>query len=202
MALKKYTNTVQTDLAIIQTLAADLVVKSSEYTTSGKLSASIGIWHAKDHASASVGGGTKYTVEKSYALTGDDSWMPITWVQAGLTAPTVITTDAEEAPGQTLIEIGVTTPVVGDIICFKNSTIGLTEFREVIAISAGVSCTLKDGLTNTQAQGTYNTQVEKFDIKIDLKGIVRLRVFVNNNLGTTNRAIIFEIKLTTCDGIG
>jgi hypothetical protein len=206
MALKKYTNTVQTDLAIIQTLAADLTVKSSEYLTEGKMAASIGIWHAKDHASASVGAGTKYTVEKSYALTGNDNWMPLYWVQAGITAPTAMVTDAEEAAGQTVIECGAVVPAVGDTICFKHATIGSTEFREVIArvITGGSeTVTLKDALTNTQAQGTYYTQVEKFDINLlNLKGVVRLRVFVDNNLGTTNRAIIFRIALTTCDGIG
>jgi len=200
-----FTNTVQTDLSIIQTLAADLTTKSSEFVTAGKLSASIGIWHAKDNASASVGAGTKYTIEKSYTANGNDSWISVTWVQASITAPTAMVTDGEEAAGQTVIECGAVVPVVGDIICFKNATIGLTEFREVIArvIAGGTeSVTLKDALTNTQAQGTYYTQVEKFDIKLDLKGVVRLRVFVNNNLGSTNRAIIFRIALTTCDGIG
>ena len=205
MAIKKYTNTVQTDLAIIQTLAADLTAKSIEYTTNGKMACSIGIWHAKDHASGSVGAGTKYVIEKSYALTGNDNWIPMYWVQADITAPTAMVTDGVEAAGQTVIECGAVVPAVGDIICFKNATIGLTEFREVVArvITGGSeTVTLKDALTNTQAQGTYYTQVEKWDIKVDLKGIVRLRVFINNNLGTTNRAIIFRIALTTCDGIG
>lgn len=205
MADKDYTNTVQTDLAIIQTLAADGMVKSSEFTPAGKLTANIGIWHAKDNASASVGAGTKYVVSKSYTATGNDSWMPITWVQAGITAPTAMVTDGEEAAGQTVIECGAVVPVIGDIICFKHATIGSTEFREVVArVTAGgtESVTLKDALTNTQAQGTYYTQVEKFDIKVDLKGIIRLRVCVYNNLGSTNRAIIFRIALTTCDGIG
>jgi hypothetical protein len=209
MALKKYTNTVQTDLAIIQTLAADLVYRTddtADFLTAGKLSASIGIWHAKDSASAPVGAGTKYTIEKSYTLTGDDNWMSLYWVQAGITAPTAMVTDGEEVATSTVIECGNVIPAVGDIICFKNATIGLTEFREVIArVTTGGSetVTLKDALTSTQAQGTYYTQVEKFDINLlNLKGVVRLRVFVNNNLGTTNRAIIFRIALTTCDGIG
>ena len=198
-----FTNTNQTDLAAIQTLAADICAVSSTFTTNGKLSVNIEIIHAKDNASASVGAGTKYTVEQY--IGGD--WRPVVgaFVQAGITAPTAMVTDGIENAGQTVIECGAVVPAIDDIICFKNANILLTEFKRVVArVTTGGSetVTIKDALTNQQAQGTYYTQVEMFNIKLDLKGIIQLRVHANNNLGTTNRAVIWQVSFITCDSIG
>ena len=200
-----YTNTAQTDLAIIQTLAADLTAISSEFTPAGKLAARLHITHAKDHASVPVLAGTKYTVEVSMQATGNDSWCPVWSCQAGVTLPVAMVTDGTEAVGQTVIECGAALPVVGDVVCFKHATIGSTEFKEVVArvVTGGSeTVTLKSALTNEQAQGTYYTQVEMWQPVFDLQGVLRLRVVINNNLGTTNRAIIFRVKLVSCDGIG
>jgi len=195
-----FTNTNQSDLAAIQTLAADLCAVSSTFTANGKLTVNIQIIHAKDNASASVGAGTRYTIEQ---FIGGD-WRPLYWVQTGITAPTAVVTDGVENIGQTVIECGATVPAIDDIVCFKNADPLLSEFKRVVArVTTGGSetFTIKDALTNQQAQGTYYTQVEMFNIKLDLKGIIQLRVHANNNLGTTNRAVIWQVSLITCDGI-
>uniref|UniRef100_A0A6M3KCA3 Uncharacterized protein n=1 Tax=viral metagenome TaxID=1070528 RepID=A0A6M3KCA3_9ZZZZ len=190
--------TIQTELKAITAVAADAQSISSTLDLSGNIKqATILIDHAKDNSAASVGQGAEYVVQVSEKATGNDTWRALTSFTAAITAPTVITTDAEEAAGQTLIEIGATTPVVGDIIFWKNATIANSEWSNVIAISAGVSCTLESGLTNTQAQGTYNTQGEHFVVTINTESITRLRVVCNNTKGTTNRAIVWRVAAIT-----
>jgi len=204
-AALKVVNSEQADLMNIQTLAADLVAISEAIDVSDKASITLGIIHAKDNASASVVSGSVYTVEISLDATGNRSWFGVWSCTAGITVPTAMVTDGIEAIGQTVIECGNVIPAVGDIICFKNATIGNTEFREVVArVTAGgtESVTLKDALEFEQAQGTYYTQVEKWCPTIPLDGALRLRVKVDNNRGTTNRAIIFQVLQVTCDGIG
>jgi hypothetical protein len=196
--LEGITKTIETELKAITAVAADVQSVSSILDLSGQeKQVTILIDHAKDNASASVGQGTEYAVQVSEKATGNDTWRTLASFVAAITAPTVITTDAEEAAGQTLIEIGATTPVVGDILFFKNATIGNSEWANVIAIAAGVTCTLENGLTNTQAQGTYNTQGEHFVVTINVKSITRMRVVCNNTKGSTNRAIVWRCAAIT-----
>jgi hypothetical protein len=190
---------IQTELKAITAVAADVQSVSSTLSLAGIKKVAIFIDHAKDNASASVGQGTEYVIQVSEKATGNDTWrtLPGGSVTATITAPTVITTDAEEAAGQTVIEIGATTPVVGDILFFKHATIGSSEWANVIAIAAGTTCTLESGLTTTQAQGTYNTQGEHFGLNIDVSAYTRLRVVCNNTKGTTNRAIVWRCAAIT-----
>ncbi|MFH1483693.1 MAG: hypothetical protein ABIG98_05530, partial [Chloroflexota bacterium] len=97
-------------------------------------------------------------------------------------------------PGDTLINIGANTPAVGDHIFWQNSTLSLSEWGKVVAIVAGVSFTLLDGLTNSQeaAQTIYN-KAERFVLSLNVESFTRLRVVVNNANGTTNVAVISRI---------
>ena len=192
-----YPKTIQTELKAITAVAADVQSLSSTLALNSIRKVTILIDHAKDSALASVGQGTEYVIQISEKASGNDTWRALTSFTAAMTAPTVITTDGQELAGQTLIEIGATTPVVGDILFFKNATIGNSEWANVIAIVAGVTCTLESGLTNTQAQGTYNTQGEHFVLVIDVEAITRLRVVCNNTRGSTNRAICWRVAAIT-----
>lgn len=191
--------TIQTELKIITAVAADVQSVSSELALTGIKTVTVFVDHAKDHASASVGQGTEYVVQVSEKASGDDTWRALDSFAAAITAPTVITTDAAEAAGQTLIEIGATTPVVGDIIFWKNATIGNSEWSTVIAIVANTSCTLESGLTNAQAGigSTFNTQGEHYVKSFNTEGFTRMRVVCNNTKGTTNRAICWRCAAIT-----
>ena len=192
--------TIQTELTAITAVAANVQSVSSELDLSGQVKqATILIDHAKDNASASVGQGTEYVIQVSEKASGNDTWRSLVAFTAAITAPSTITLDAAEAAGQTVIEIGVTTPVVGDIVFFKNATIANSEWGNVVAISAGVSFTLESALTNAQgsAGGTIFTQGEHFVVTVDVKAITRLRVVANNTKGTTNRAIVWRCAAIT-----
>ena len=189
--------TIETELLAITAVAANAQQKSSELDTSSMNQATVFIDHARDAAAAFVGAGTEYRIEVSEKATGNDTWRTLYSVVCGIAAASSIVMDAEEAAGQTVIEIGATTPAVGDIVFFENGTIANSEWGKVVAISAGVSFTLQDGLTNTQAAITLFNKAEQFVLNIGLKTAKRLRVIVNNNNGTTNRAIISRIAIIT-----
>jgi hypothetical protein len=53
------------------------------------------------------------------------------------------------------------------------------------------------GLTSTQAAGTYYNKGEKYVITLNVEGLTRLKVAVNNNNGTTNQAIVSKVEAIT-----
>jgi len=195
------TKTIQTELKIIAAVAADVQDISSTLDLSGQVKkVAIFIDHAKDHASASVGQGTEYVIQVSEKASGNDTWRSLAAFVASITAPTAMISDAEEAAGQTVIECGATVPAVGDILFFKNATIGSSEWANVIArVTTGGSetVTLESGLTAVQAQGTYYTQGEHFVVIVDVEALTRLRIVCNNTKGTTNRAIVWRCAAIT-----
>jgi len=186
------TKTIQTELNIIAAVAADAQDKSSELALTNMKKVAIFIDHARDATGAFVDAGTEYRVEVSEKATGNDTWRTIASAVCGIAAALGHVMDAEEAAGQTLIEIGATTPLVNDIQFFKNATIGNSEWGKIVAVVDGVSFTLQDGLTNTQAAITTYSQGEHFVLLLDVEAYTRLRVICNNNNGSTNQNIVWR----------
>lgn len=200
IVLAPVVKTIQTELLAITAVLANAQQKSSELDVSSIDRASLFIDHARDIATAFVGAGTEYVVEVSEKATGNDTWRTLYSVVCGIAAASSIVTDAEEAAAQTLIETGATIPAVGDIVFFKNAAIGNSEWAKVVAIvsnGADSTFTIQDGLTNTQAAGTYFNKAELFVLTFDLKSVKRLRVIVNNNNGTTNQNIVSRVAIIT-----
>lgn len=188
-AIKK---TIETELQAIVAVAADAQDISSILALTNMKKIVIFIDHGRDATSAFVGAGTEYRVEVSEKATGNDTWRPIAAATAAITAALGHAMDAEEAAGQTLIEIGTTTPVLGDIQFFKNGTIANSEWGRIIDFVNQVSFTLQDGLTNTQAAITTYSQGEHFALLLDVSAYTRLRVVCNNNNGSTNQNIVWR----------
>ena len=188
---------IETELMPITAVAADVQSVSSILDVSTKKKVTIFIDHAKDNALASVGQGTEYVIQVSEKAAGNDTWRPLAAFTAAMTVPVAMITDNLEAVGQTLIECDVATPVVDDILFFKNATLALSEWAKVIARVNGVSVTIESGLTNAQAIGTYYTQGEHFVLTVDVSSVTRLRVVANNTKGSTNRAIVWRCAAIT-----
>ena len=197
---------IETELKAITAVAADVQSISSELDLSDNLISQVTICidHAKDNASASVGQGTEYAIQVSEKASGNDTWRTLASFTAAMTVPIAVVTDGSEAAGQTVIDIGAVIPAVGDIVFFKNATIGSSEWCNIIAVlSSGVNSTftIESGLTNAQAQGTYYSQGEHFVITIDVKSITRLRVVCNNTKGSTNKAVVYRVSCITAQEI-
>ena len=205
MALTK--TSVSPDPKIITAVAAGGQSISDAIDVSGKYSIVLTISHAHDSASANAGSGCEYQVEVSQLASGDSDWAKFIVVNAPIITPVSIVTDGTEASGSTVIECGSVVPTVGNYVFFKNATIANSEWAKVVSVvttSGSESFTLQDGLTNSQAAGTYYNGGIKFVIPIDLVGtpVKRLRVVCNNNVaGATNRDIVWACKAATTDAI-
>ena len=205
MALAK---TIQSELLAITAVAANVQQLSSVLDISAKYQATVFIDHAKDptDVAAMVGNGTEYRVQVSQKASGNDTWvdLPGGTVESAITASPSIVMDAEETAGAIQIETGATLAVKGDWVFFKNATIANSEWGKVVSVVAtggSESFTLQDGLTNTQAAITVTNQAARWSLTFDVMSYTRTRVVVNNNKGTTNRAIVCRIAMITTDTI-
>ncbi len=198
MAIQK-TKLIQTELKGITLVAPNIQSVSSELALDEIGQVTFFIDHAKHDDDAPVGQGTEYVIQASEKATGDDVWRALTSFTASTTAPTVMTMDAAEAAGQTTIECGVTTPVVGDILFFYNVWIYNSEWATVVARTDGAAVYLESGLTNAQggAAATIYTQSEHFVQTINMESLLRARVICNNTKGTTNRQICWRCAAIT-----
>ncbi len=184
--------TIETELKIIAAVAADAQDTSSTLSLANMKKVAIFIDHGRDATGAFVAGGTEYRVEVSEQSSGNDTWRPIASATAAITAALGHVMDGTEAVGQTQIEIGATTPLLGDIQFFKNGTIANSEWARIIDVNDGVTFTIQDGLTNEQAAVTTYSQGEHFVMLLDVTAYTRLRVVCNNNNGSTNQNIVWR----------
>lgn len=190
--------TIQSELLPITTVAADSQQISSVINVSSFNKATIFIDHARDVADAFAGAGTEYRVEVSEKSSGNDTWRTVLSVVADIIVASSIVMDAPGAiAGDTIINIGATTPAVNDIVFFKNATLANSEWAKVVAINAGVTFTIQDGLTNAQPNITLFNKAEQFVLTFNTESYTRLRVIVNNNNGSTNRNIVSRIAIIT-----
>lgn len=118
MTTYPYVKTIETELLPITAIDASSNTISSVLDVSDVRVAKIFIDHARNAAGAFVGAGTEYRVQVSEKATGNDAWRTESSVVCGIAAPSEIDPDGAEAAGQTLIEIGATTPAVGDIVFY------------------------------------------------------------------------------------
>jgi len=190
--------TIQTELLAITLVAANAQQKSSELDLTNIKKVAVLIDHGRTATTAFVVAGTEYIVDVSQKASGNDAWRTIASAVCGIAAATEITADAQEVAGQTLIEIGSNTPVVNDIVFWENATLANSEWMKVVAIVAGTSFTILDGLTHTQevAKKIYN-KGEQYVLLLDVNAYTRLRVIVNNNNGTTNAQVASRVAAIT-----
>lgn len=199
------TKTIQTELKSITAVAAANQSTSSELDVASKYSALIFIDFGLDSATTPVG--TEFRIEVSEKATGTDTWRTFWSAITATVAPSAIVTDGTEVATSTQIECGATVPALNDIVFFKNSTIGNSEWGKVVArVTTGgsESFTLLDGLTNDQAGGTYYNKAEQFVVGLDLVSnpAKRLRVVCNNNYAASSASCCWRCAAITADSIG
>ncbi len=195
--VKHIIKTIETELKALTEVAASVQSVSSILDVSNKNKVTVFIDHAKDNALASVGQGTEYVIQVSEKATGNDTWVTLASFTAAMTVPVAPVCSAVEPVGETVIACGAVVPAVGDTVFFKNTTLALSEWANVIAVTPATNFTIESGLTNASEIKTYYTQGEHFVQMIDVEAITRLRVVCNNTKGTTNRAIVWRCAAIT-----
>jgi hypothetical protein len=193
------TKTVQTELKGITNVSAAAQSVSSVFTASTHLAATIFIDIAPEATNTP---GTELRIEVSQKDSGDDTWVTLTPFLSTKNTVNSNAVDGTEAAGSTVIDETTTTGIAaGQIIFFKNSTIGNSEWAKIVAFTASTSFTLQDGLTNAQTGSTWYNQAERFVAQIDLTAIKRFRVVCNNNFGASSVAVNWRCALITGDSI-
>lgn len=121
-------------------------------------------------------------IEVSGNTTGDEDWTELVTFKINAETAATTTLDAEAAAAATVVPLTATANFTtkGDKYFIKNGTIGNSEIVRNNGVSAGVSITILDGLTNIQQNGlSIYTTVEQFAITLpDL--FRRARVLINN----------------------
>lgn len=114
-----------------------------------------------------------------------DRWFTKYEVVTGLSAATAYAMDGNNNAGTTVIDETTSTAglVVSGFVGFAHATLQSSEVGRVVAISAGASFTLADGLANNHAAAeAYYNMGEKFaPAVIDMSAIARMRCLFENN---------------------
>lgn len=159
-----------------QSVAGLAVVKSADIDLSVKIGAMFYAWFGRGSASAG-GAGANTRIDVSPKTSGDDSWTQ--WGGTFTSAFAACEAEAVNgtcAAGQPVVPVALTANLtVGDLICIVNATPSLSEWGRIKAISANVSVTLEDNLTNAQTGSTLYDAAE-FYSPVWVSGVMRARV--------------------------
>lgn len=195
--------TVATSVLSIQQISAGGNAKSAVQTVTTKFAAQFGIHLGRDDTGGALPVGVTFRIEASMKSSGDDQWFPLAEYTSGTTTPEAEAVSGTEAAGSTVIEVASTTNLApGDIVLFKNGTLANSEWGRIVEISANVSITLLDGLTNAQTGSTIYDQGEFWSPVVDLLNVTRLRLHADAGTTGTGRTVIVEAYMNTCDSIG
>ena len=192
--------TVATSVLTVQQLASNSVLVSSVQAVTTKFAAQFGVHLGRDDTGGALAAGVAFRIEGSMKSTGDDQWFPLAEYTSGTTTPEAEAVSGTEAVGSTVIEVASTTNLVaGDIILFKNTTIGNSEWGRIKSIVANTSVTVIDAITNAQTGSTIYDQGEFWSPVVDLLNLTRIRLVVDGS--GTGRSVVVESFMNTCDSI-
>ena len=185
-----------------QQIASNSVLKGSVQDVSTKFAGTFYLWLGRDDTVGVLTTGVDLRLEGSGKASGDDAWIPLVSFRSGVATPEAEAVSGTEAAAATVIEVASTTNLaVGDLVLLKNSTIGNSEFGEIIAVVSNTSITLLDGLTNAQTGSTWYNRGERFVFAVDVTSFKRLRVICNNNYGASAVAINWRCACITADSL-
>jgi hypothetical protein len=175
------------DIAVltIQHIAAAAILKSSVIDVTDYVEMLMTVDIGRDVTTA-LTAGVIVRIQASPKSSGDDFWEDIAVFQTAVAASESEAVSGTVAAAQAVVTVASTTNlVVQDLIFIKNSTIGNSEFRRIIAVSTNTSVTVADDLTNAQTGSTLYDQAERFATIIPTVGFARLRVMVDNSQNAT-----------------
>jgi len=152
-------------------------------------------------ATTALTAGVNFRIEGSSETSGTRYWFPITTVTTGIaTSETEALSGTINAGDTTLAVASTTNLTAGDLIIIENGTIGNSEWARIKAISANVSITIEDPLTNAQTGSSIFDQAEIMaPITVNCFSLNAVRVVVDGSGPAQNFTV--EIRYTTCNSI-
>lgn len=194
------TKTIQSALISLQSIAAATVVISSELDVSSKFAAQLFI-HFGRRAVTALTVGANFRLEGSAKASGDGHWFPLFNFTTDIATSETEAVSGTVNAGTNVITVAATANLAaGDIIFIDNGTIGNSEWGRVKSIVTNTSITIEDNLVNAQTGATIFDQAQIVSALIDLSGVKRIRMVVDNS--GTGQAIAAEVELITLDSIG
>ena len=192
-------STTTTSLQAIASVAASSVGISSELDISTCLGGNLSLRFGRRSATA-AGAGVNFRCDYSPETTGNSSWVSFPLFVSAFAACEAEAVSGTVGSGTNVITVASTTNLVaGDLIFIDNGTITLSEWGRIKSISANVSVTIEDNLTNAQTGATLYDAAEIYTPALILSGYKRLRIVADGSLFT--QAFAWEAKATLITGI-
>lgn len=171
------------------TNATDYVVVGTPDDVRTYLAGTVYIDHAPTEDAIANDPGITYEVQVNHDdSAGNEYWRTIATFAASAVASTMETLDDAAASGQKVVPVVATGDVArGDWVYIRDDGGAAgSEWAQVADLSAAVSFTVVDNLTNTFASGedVFILGVARWVMNVDLAGIAHLRVICRNSDAT------------------
>lgn len=192
--------TVGTSVLTHQAITHPDTVKGSAQNVSGKIGATITLFHASVEATANTNPGL-FLVQTSAASSGDEDWATIAAFPATISTADTEAMTATEPVSETVLAVSSTTGfVANDVLYIQDTgTIADSEWARCQEIVSNTSINLIDGLTNQKdsADVIWN-DADIFVCYVDCRSVARLRVVFQHE-GTTGANCHVKALMTTHD---
>ncbi len=191
--------TIQADLIATQAIAVSTQVKSTTLDVTGVRKATFFIYHARAGSAAFATNGTEYRIESSPKDSGNDAWSTVASVECGSAVAMTAAASADASAGaSTILILSGTAMTLGGLYFWVHGVAASCEWMKVSAISGTASFTVLDALTNPHAAASIIVGgAEQFVINLDVEGLTRARVVVNNNNTGASQAIYARVAAIT-----
>lgn len=191
--------TLQTNPISLQQISSGDVIISSAVDVSSYFAAIFYI-HFGRAATTGLTVGVNFRIEGSPKTSGDGHWFPLAQFLTDVAAAESEAVSGTVSSGTNVITVASTTNLVaGDNVLLLNGTVANSEWGRVKSISSNTSITIEDNLVNAQTGGTIYDQAQFFVANVDLSGVNRIRVVVDNK--GSGQAVVAEVELVTLDAI-
>ena len=195
------TKTIQTELFVCATVAASTQATSTVLDVSTIKKATVFISHGRSNTVAFGTQGTEYRIEGSERAAGNDTWHVLASLVCASTACLAVAASADVAAAGTTVVVtsGTSIPTRGDLVFWANTVAASSsEWMRTLAVTGTASFTIEEGLTVGQDSDTnIFTQAQREVFLLDVEGLTRVRVKINNNASGTTQQVYSRIACIT-----
>jgi hypothetical protein len=183
--MSDYTQSATQTLLAHQEITHPANVVGTAIDCSTWLSCQVCAWLANIETTANATGAA-FIIQGSIEASGND-WVDLVRFTGSTTAAETEVLTATEPIGETVMAMASTTNLaVGDIIYIKDDTsVGDSEWHEIVAVATNTSVTLMDGLAVEKvANDDVYDQAQRFSALVLCDGLKRLRACVVHQAAT------------------